>query len=65
MGQEILSFTRHVEAGHTQLQEVKVVFPLLLLWQPPMISDQSPLFGKSAPDLEETTLLSVYPGVVL
>lgn len=52
-GQENLSPTRHMEAAHTQLQEVKVASPLLLLWQPPLISDQSPLnlmLGKSPPD---------------
>lgn len=52
-GDKNLSPTRHVEAGHTQLQEVKVASPLLLLWQPSLISDQSPLnlmLGKSPPD---------------
>lgn len=52
-GQENLSPSSHGETGHTQLQEVKVASPLLLLWQPPLISDQSPLnlmLGKSPPD---------------
>lgn len=61
MGQE--NPARHGEAGHTQLQEVKVVFSVLLLWQLPLISDQSPLnlrFGKSPPDWGQKPLSSLY-----
>lgn len=63
MGQENSAPARHGEAGHTQLQEVKVVFSVLLLWQLPLISDQSPLnlkFGKSPPDGGQKRLSSFY-----